>query len=214
MQNLLQEGADTIKARNNMVQNQLVPNNIINQSVLNAIATIPKHLFVGEFQPVAYSESSFPLNNSRVILEPLLFAKMLQACAIKESNTVLDIGCNLGYSTAVLAMLAKEVTAIENNIHFVTNTKYNLNSLNINNVNVLLSAFQYGYPDNAPYNVIFINGALRHDLKLLFEQLSNGGRLAIIEPYSSGVAMATIYTKHHDRLDRESIHHCNINYLE
>ena len=214
MQNLVQEGNETIRARANMVQNQLVPNNITSQSVLDAISAIPKHLFVDAFRPVAYSESEIRLNNDRVILEPLVFAKMLQACAIRKGDMVLDIGCGLGYSSAVLAMLAKEVTAIENDTHFVTNAKYNLNNLNISNVNVLLNTLQYGYPNRAPYNVIFINGAFKNDVEILFEQLSNAGRLVIIESSVGGIAMATIYTKHQDQLDREYICHCNINYLE
>lgn len=130
MQNLTTEDRILIKARHNMVQNQVLPNNVTDIAVLNALKLVPKHIFVEDkFQPVAYSESSMSAGSGRVILEPVVFAKMLQACAIKKADIVLDIGCGLGYSSAVLSLLAKSVIGIENNLHLIVTATHNLKVL-------------------------------------------------------------------------------------
>ncbi|CAG7590105.1 protein-L-isoaspartate O-methyltransferase, partial [Hyalomma marginatum] len=215
MQNLTTEDQNLVKARNNMVQNQIVPNNVTDIAVLNTLKSVPKHMFVeSKFQPVAYSEGSISAGSGRIILEPVIFAKMLQACAIKKTDIVLDIGCGLGYSTAVLALLSRAVVGIENDLHLIVSAKHNLSILGIDNFAIHSGNFSYGHPDKAPYDIIFINGALRKTLEILFEQLSNGGRLVSIEQTSSGMAMAVLYRKHQDQLDRQEIYHCSPNYIE
>jgi len=202
-------------SRNNMVQNQIIPNNITDDAILDALKTAPKHLLVDiKFQDVAYSESSISVGHGRFILEPVVFAKMLQACAIKKADIVLDVGCGLGYSSFVLSMLSKKVIAIESEVSLVIDTKHNLNQLEVENCIVHSNSLSYGYPDNALYDVIFVNGAFRKVPALLFEQLSNEGRLAIIEKTPSGTSMAVVYKKHREAFDRQEICYVSINYLE
>jgi protein-L-isoaspartate(D-aspartate) O-methyltransferase len=98
------------RARMNMVQNQLVPNQIINHILLEAMSSVPRHLFVDErWSQVAYTDCALPVTNTRKLMEPLLFAKMVEACRIDKTSKVLNIGCGFGYSSIILSKLAESV---------------------------------------------------------------------------------------------------------
>lgn len=185
---------DFDQARTNMVKNQVMTNSVFNQNILDAMQDVPRHEFVdGKWREVAYIDTRLPLDENRKMLEPAVFARMLDACDLNKDDVVLDIGCGSGYSTAIIAKLAKKVIGLESNSSLAIKSadyvvRYNLNNVAIKNGDLLSGA-----PENAPFDVIIINGALSIKPEELLVQLKNKGRLVMIEQ-AEGVMKAVKYT--------------------
>lgn len=182
-------------ARHNMVQNQIIPSHVHDNNVITAMREIPKHMFVAPgWQAVAYSDGRLPVSAHRTLLQPETLAKMLQACNITKHDVVLEIGCATGYTTALLAKMAKEVVAMDNDENFIAKADDHLQQLKIKNVSLCVGELINGHPNAAPYGVIFMNGKLRSKhLGTLLAQLDNNGRLIVIED-CAGITKAVLYT--------------------
>lgn len=193
--------------RSNMVQNQIIPSNVTNSYVLSALRKIPRHLFVEEhLAPIAYSESVLPIGETRFLLSPVMFGKMLEACDIAKSDKVLDLGCGYGYSTALISSLAAQVISIEPNQSLAKQAKHLLKRLGIANCTVHHNILSYGHHDDAPYDVIFVNGQLsKTDAEYLIQQLNHRGRLITIEDNEHNIPVVTLYTKYHHDIEKEEI---------
>src|SRR6476619_5472575 len=100
--------------RNAMVRAQLMQRGITDSRVLDAMATVPRHLFVPpEAREQAYGDRALPISEGQTISQPLIFALMAQALCLKPGDRVLEVGAGSGYAAAVLSLLAGEVYAIE-----------------------------------------------------------------------------------------------------
>lgn len=204
---------DYYSARLHMVNNQLIPNQIKNQDILNAMLNIPRHIFVEEnWSKVAYIDGSLPIGKNRRILEPLLLAKMLTACRIDKNSTVLDIGCGTGYSTAIIASIAKHVVAIEPIMQLAKKAKSLLQSINLNNYVVKVCELNTGDIKSAPFDVIFINGIFNKITDTLLKQLKKNGRLIVIEPCDS-ISKVVQYNDIDQRILREELFPATADFL-
>lgn len=100
--------------RLNMVESQIRANKVTDPAILDALLAVPRERFVPEsLRGIAYVDEDVPLGNSRYLMEPMVFARLLQFAEIAGGDSVLDIGCGLGYSTAVIARLARRIVAVE-----------------------------------------------------------------------------------------------------
>ena len=169
-------------ARRNMVKCQIQPDGVSDERILSAFSSVNRQTFVpDEFTAIAYSDMAIPLENGRRILVPVVLGKMLQAAEISETDVVLDIGCNLGYTAAILSKIAGKVIALDNVQNNVTIAMNNLYSINAKNTKVVTADLLRGYEDAAPYDVIFVEGMLdtvETELQL-FDLLSDDGRLVM-----------------------------------
>ena len=114
------------------------------------------------------------------MLAPRTFAKLVQLAEIEPDATVLDVGCATGYSTAVLARLAKSVVALEADDALAARAADTLRQLRVANVMVLRGALEAGAPAQAPFDAILLEGAVPQVPQDLLEQLKDGGRLVAI----------------------------------
>src|SRR4051812_12390490 len=109
--------ADYAKARRTMVDCQVRPADVTDLRIISALLEVPRELFVpAARRAVAYLDVDCAVNQSgsaRALLKPMVFAKLIQAAGITETDRVLDVGCATGYSTAVLEKLAASVIALE-----------------------------------------------------------------------------------------------------
>src|SRR5262249_55744999 len=120
------------RARENMVESQLRPNRVTDQELLDAMRKIPREQFVPRhLQSVAYVDEDVPLGNGRYLREPVIVARLIQEANVRKNDIVLDIGCNTGYSTAVLGHLAGTVVALEAEDHFADEAEKLLHDLDI-----------------------------------------------------------------------------------
>jgi protein-L-isoaspartate(D-aspartate) O-methyltransferase len=117
---------------------------------------------------------------ARYLLSPMVFAKLVQLAGIKPSDKVLDVGAATGYSTAILARLAREVVALECDAGLAALAKDALSAQGIENARVIAGPLQDGFQAESPFDVIFLNGRLGREPEMLFTQLSAGGRLVAI----------------------------------
>ena len=172
---------DFSRARQNMIEGQLRPNRVTDPRLLAAIADLPREHFLPEpLKGIAYVDDDIPLGRGRFLIEPLVLCRMLQVADVKPGDKVLDVACATGYSTALLAHLAHDVTGLENDPELAQQAKQNLAGLGIGNAKIVSGALQEGWAVEAPYDLIVIGGTVREVPAALQAQLADGGRLLTV----------------------------------
>ncbi|MBV8823644.1 MAG: protein-L-isoaspartate O-methyltransferase [Hyphomicrobiales bacterium] len=175
---------DFAQARRMMVEGQIRTNDVTELNVLGAFSEVPRERFVPErWQPIAYLDRDVPVGESaaRCLLKPMVLAKLIQSAAIGEGDRVLDVGCATGYSTAILAKLSRLVVALEEDDHLAASAARTLAALGAANPTVVTGKLADGWPREAPYDVILLNGSTEVAPQTLLNQLSPaGGRLVTI----------------------------------
>ena len=136
-----------------------------------------------------------PIAPGRCLVKPRVLAKLLQVANIRPTDRVLDVGCGLGYSSALLARLAAQVIALEENRDLSAAAREALHDEN--NVEVVTGPLADGYGSSAPYDVIVMQGATEVEPDALLRQLSDGGRLVCILG-GGPAAKAMLYTRSGD----------------
>ena len=183
-------------ARANMVDGQLRPNRVTDSSLIEALKCVPRELFVPKVaRGVAYVDEDLAIGGGRYLVEPLVFARMLQEVGITPQDVVLDIGCATGYSSAVLARLATTVVALDSEAELVARAGELFNELGIDNALAITADMTQGYPDQAPYDVIIINGATAEVPPCILDQLAEGGRLVAVVAPNGGMGTATLFKR-------------------
>ena len=128
----------------------------------------------------AYVEENVDLGGSRVVLEPRTLAKMLDALDIQADELVLDLGCGLGYSSAVMARMAEAVVAVEDDEARADEAQAALSRAGADNVAVHVGALAEGAAKHGPYDVVVLQGAAEHLPEAIIDQVKEGGRIAAL----------------------------------
>jgi protein-L-isoaspartate(D-aspartate) O-methyltransferase len=189
-------------ARQKMVDGQVRPSDVTDIRIIDAMLEVPREAFVPQSQqPMAYLDLDLDVSEAgatkRFLIKPVVLAKMLQAAEIGDTDNVLVVGCATGYSAAVLAKLAAQVTATEGEPSLAARAKGILAGLGFGNVTVQAAAAAEGDSANAPYDVIVLDGATAIIPEPLYRQLKNGGRLVGVFA-TTQPPRATIVTRSHD----------------
>jgi len=172
---------DYTAQRLNMVESQVRANDVTDVRIHAALREVARERFVpAAKRAVAYADAAIELVPGRYMLEPRSFAKMLQLAEIAPGDSVLDIGCATGYSTAVLAKLAARVVGLEEDADLVRVACDMLAAVGARNARVVQGRLAGGHPASAPYDVIFIGGAVELVPDALLAQLAQGGRLVSV----------------------------------
>jgi len=172
---------DYTPAREAMVDCQVRPSDVTRHNIIDAMLDVPRETFVPASQrTVAYVDRDVPLGNGRALLAPRTFAKMLDTVEIGPGETVLDVGCGLGYSSAIIARLCRGVIAVEQDEALANAAEANLASLAIDNAVVLNKPLVEGVPGEGPYDVIVVSGGIATAPTALYDQLAEGGRLIAV----------------------------------
>lgn len=168
-------------ARQNMVASQLRTNRVTDERLLEAFATVPRERFVpAGRRAVAYVDEDIEIARGRFLMEPRVLGRMLQSLAPEPGSVALVVGSGTGYSTAILAKLVETVVAIESDADLSRHANAVLSDLGIDNVAVFNMPNVGGYPAQAPYDIILIDGGVHEVPHALVDQLSEGGRLAAV----------------------------------
>jgi protein-L-isoaspartate(D-aspartate) O-methyltransferase len=187
---------DTTVQRANMVATQLRTNDVTDARICHAMKTVPRELFVPErFRPVAYMERTIELAPHRVLMDARCFGKLLKLAAIGPMDSVLDVGCGTGYSSAVLAMLTSRVFALEESEELASIAQFRLHDLPARNVQLVRGPLVEGDPLHAPFDVIVVEGAVEHLPSGLLDQLADGGRL-VAAKRDGAAGFGCLYVKH------------------
>lgn len=175
------------RLRQTMVDRQLRPYDVTDAPLLEQFLTVPRELFLPASQSaLAYSDLAVVVIGAgarrRSLLPPLVLARLLQGGEPRPGEKALDIG-GAGYSATLLAGLVGEVVALESDSELAARAKAGLAAVGAANVRVETGPLEKGFAAGAPYDVIYVHGAVDDGLDALFAQLAPNGRLlAIVTP--------------------------------
>ncbi|WP_265518998.1 protein-L-isoaspartate O-methyltransferase family protein [Nitratireductor luteus] len=193
--------ADFSQQRAKMVEGQLRTQDVTHVPLLEAMREIPREAFVpGRRKALAYIDEDLEISPAgegapaRFLMEPAPFAKLVQLAGVKPSDLVLDVGCATGYSSAVLSKVASFVVALECDPQLAESASARLADLDCVNVTVVTGPLEKGHPDEAPYDLIFIGGAVDLVPDELISQLGEGGRLVAVVGHGNS-ARAELFVK-------------------
>jgi protein-L-isoaspartate(D-aspartate) O-methyltransferase len=195
---------DYLAQRLNMVESQVRVNDVTDVRVQEAMRDVPRERFVPTARKAtAYADAPLEVVQGRFLMEPRAFAKLLQLAEIKPTDNVLDVGCSTGYSSAILARIAARVTALEQDADLVRIASETLPTVGASNATVVQGSLAGGHKSNAPYDVIFVNGAIEVRPDALLGQLAEGGRLvAVMKTAAQGHAV--VFLKENGQVGRRA----------
>ncbi len=194
-------------ARKMMVDCQIRPSKVTDQNVLKAFSSVPREAFVGKHQrAIAYVDDDLPLPGGSNLMEPMVFARLIQALEVRIGDSVLVVGAASGYGTAILSHLAASVIAVETRTQLVEKAQETLVSHGIDNAAVIKSRLVDGYVEEAPYDRILVEGGVEVMPNTLLEQLCPKGKLAsIYRPHAAPIGTACIWTRSGKSFVRQSL---------
>ena len=164
-----------------MVDTQVRPSDVTKFPIIDAMLSVPRESFVPEDKrEAAYMGENLPLGPGRVLLEARTMAKLLDALDIQPSELVLDIGCGLGYSAAVIARLGETVVAVEEDETLASEAQRLLSDEGVDNAIVVVGKLAEGSAKCAPYDVITIEGGVETVPETVLAQLKDGGRIGAV----------------------------------
>ena len=164
-----------------MVDTQIRPSDVTKFPIIDAFLSIPREKFVPDGKrEAAYIGENFQIGKSRVLLDPRTLAKLLDALDIHNNESVLDIGSGLGYSSAVISLIAEVVIAVEDDSSLASEAEEILSEVGADNIVVQCSKLEDGAPEHGPYDVIILQGGVEEIPVSILKQLKNGGRIGAI----------------------------------
>ena len=166
-------------ARSNMVKNQVLPNNVKNKDLIDALLEIKKELFVPtKDMDLVYTDRDILVSHERNIIRTFVIAKMLDKCNFQKDNTILVIGCLTGYTLAIVSRLVNYVFGVDNDKNLTQIAVQNINNLNILNCSVFYKKdLSTGLEKSAPFDKIFIEGSVEKVPDHLLKQLKEDGEI-------------------------------------
>lgn len=200
-------------ARVHMVDSQIRTTDVTSHPVLSAFLTVPREAFLPDaVKAMAYVDEDMPITapapggEGRYIMEPSPLAKLIQLADIRKTDLVLEVGSGEGYAAALLSLLAGSVVALESDEALAASSSQTLSSLGYDNVAVVTGPLEKGYAAEAPYDLIFLNGAAEDVPEALLSQLRDGGRLVAVIGKGGHAARATV-------ISREGANYSTVRYF-
>jgi protein-L-isoaspartate(D-aspartate) O-methyltransferase len=195
-------------ARRDMVARQIRDRGIRSIRVLEAMESVPRHLFVPpERVFAAYADEPLPIGEGQTISQPFMVAAMAEALELEGRERVLEVGAGSGYQAAVLSMLAREVIAVETQPALAASARERLARLGYANVRIEEGDGSLGWPFAAPYDAILVTAAAPAVPQPLIDQLAEGGRLVIPVGKAERQELLRI-VKREGRTSEESLYAC------
>jgi len=164
-----------------MVDTQVRPSDVTKFPIIDALLGVAREDYVPDSKrDAAYIGENIDIGEGRVLLEARTLAKMLDAADVQPNDVVLDLGCGLGYSTAVLARLADFVVAVEDDAARAEEAQQILSANGVDNAAVFEGPLADGAAKNGPYDLIILQGAVETIPDGLLAQVKEGGRMVAI----------------------------------
>jgi protein-L-isoaspartate(D-aspartate) O-methyltransferase len=186
------------------VEEQIRPRGVTDRKVLDAMAAVPRHLFVPRSeQDRAYDDLALPLGAGRTVYQPYIVALMTKLLDIDSRDRVLEVGTGSGYHAAVLSRLARRVYSIEINRPVASQAEKRLQHLGYNNVEIRVGDGYQGWPEEAPFDAILLSAAPPHIPKPLIDQLRVGGKMVVAE--GDFIQDLLVITKTKDGVERRTV---------
>jgi protein-L-isoaspartate(D-aspartate) O-methyltransferase len=175
-----QTAEEYVLERKKMVKSQIAARGVKDKKVIEAMETVPRHLFVPEeLRGFSYHDAPFPIGLGQTISQPYIVALMTEMLELDSDDNVLEIGTGSGYQAAVLATIVQKVYTIEIIDELGIQARERLKRLGYHNVDVKIADGSLGWPDKSPFDAIIVTAAAGEIPSALIQQLKCGGRLVI-----------------------------------
>jgi protein-L-isoaspartate(D-aspartate) O-methyltransferase len=173
--------ADFAKQRLTMVDTQVRPSDVTNFPIIDAMLSVPREDFMpAARRDLAYVGGPIEIAPGRMLLDPRTIAKMLDAADLEPGDAVLEIGCGLGYTTALLAHIVEAVVAVEEDESLADDAEATLGDHGIDNAAVVTGPLTEGHAKAGPYDAVMIFGGIEELPPALVDQVKEGGRLVAV----------------------------------
>lgn len=183
-------------AREIMVDSQIRPNDVSDPAIVSAFMTVPREVFVPKSrQSVAYSELEITTSEGRALWTPRDTAKLIKLADVTKSDVVLVIGAGAGYETALLSQLADTVIGLETSEGSVEAMSERFSALSYDNAVAVEGDLAAGLAEQGPFDVIYVCGMLQTVSEAWLSQLSEGGRLVLVQEMDDGIGRGRVFTK-------------------
>lgn len=164
--------------RERMIEEQLITRGITDQRVLEAMRTVPRHLFVEDaFQAHAYGDFPLPIGSGQTISQPYIVALMTMALHLTGDEKILEIGTGSGYHAAILSRLCQKVYTVERLDALVSRARKVFDRLRYHNIISRIDDGTEGWPSEAPFDRIIVTAGGPRIPEPLVAQLADPGRL-------------------------------------
>lgn len=174
--------SDFAVMRQNMVKGQVLPENVTNPYILDALLKIPREKFVPrQLSHIAYMDANFPFHVDRFLLRPATLALLLEALNPTPSDFILYIASGTGYGPALLGQIGAHVIALDSEETLTQESERHIQDLELSSVKVVLGALHEGWEKEAPYDKIIIEGCIDGIPDSLLIQLKEGGVIVTLK---------------------------------
>ncbi|SEO98369.1 protein-L-isoaspartate(D-aspartate) O-methyltransferase [Luteibacter sp. UNC138MFCol5.1] len=202
------------QARQNMVENQVRPAEVLDFDVLDTLKAVRREDFVApEHRNVAFADLTLPIGHGEVMMKPVIEGRTLQAVALNKTDEVLEIGTGTGYLTACLAHLAGKVTSIDMHADFVEAARQRLAAAGITNVTLATAEAVNGYDPKAVFDAIVVTGAVHAVPEKFVRWLKPGGRMFVVRGDSPAQTAVLLTHEGDGRYREESLLETDLPYL-
>lgn len=203
---------DFIAARRAMIETQIRPSAVTDESLLNALVQVPRETFVpNERRALAYTDGHQPLAvRGRYLSSPAVFAQLAQLAEIHAGDSVLDIGCGTGYSVAIFAKIGATVDGVESDPLLRAEAEKALRVVGAENYSLLAQL-----PTQASrkqYDVIFFDGMLTESPDELLSLLADGGRIVAVLQ-DGPIGLAWVFSRQGERVTKQSYFNAKLPFV-
>lgn len=196
-------GMTSQRTRMRLVE-RLSEEGIQRMEVLDAIANVPRHIFLDEaLSHRAYEDTALPIGYQQTLSQPYVVARMTELLLAAGATRILELGTGSGYQAAILAYLGKEVYSIERIGGLHRQARDRIQRLGYRNVFLRLGDGSQGWPEAAPFDGMILTAAPGDVPAALYDQLADGG--SIVAPLGRETQVLTVITRNGDEFERREI---------
>jgi len=173
---------DYTKARENMVEQQVRPWDVLDVRVLDVLSQMPRDAFVREaYRALAYADLAVPIGHGELMLKPVVEGRLLQALALAPTDDVLEIGTGSGFLTACLGRLARDVVSLEIHADLAETARARLAQFGVDGNVRIEQADAFGYQATRQFDAICVSAAVDSLPQHFMQWLRPGGRMFIVQ---------------------------------
>ncbi|GFZ92264.1 protein-L-isoaspartate O-methyltransferase family protein [Dyella caseinilytica] len=202
------------QARQNMVENQVRPWEVLDGRVLEVLSRVRREDFVApEHRQLAFADLCLPIGHGEVMMKPVMEGRVLQALALKPEDHVLEIGTGSGFLTACLASLAARVTSVDIHADFTATAGQRLQAASIGNVQLATGEAINAWQPQGTFDVVVVTGAVYRIPDRFLGWLKPAGRLLAIRGESPVQQVVLLTSEGSARYQEESLLETDLPYL-
>ncbi|MGC1549730.1 MAG: protein-L-isoaspartate O-methyltransferase [Rhodanobacter sp.] len=202
------------QARQNMVENQVRPWEVLDGRVLDVIARVHREDFVAaEHRQLAFADLCLPLGHGEVMMKPVMEGRVLQALELKQDDRVLEIGTGSGFLAACLAHLSAHVTSVDIHADFTAAAGQRLRAAGIDNVELVTGEAIASWQPQGQFDAVVLTGAVYRIPERLLGWLKPGGRLLAVRGESPAQQVLLLTHEGEGRYREESLFETDLPYL-